>query len=351
MGMSHPEHHHGHGKAGHADHHRGYGHGHAHGHGHAREHDHDHDDGQHHHSHHGAGHHHALPDNSRAFAIGVTLNLGFVLVEVFFGLLSNSLSLLADAGHNFGDVLGLLLAWGAAAMARTVPSKRWTYGLRGTTILAALGNALLLLVAVGIILWEAIGRLSHPEPVASVTIIWVALAGVLVNSATALMFMRGRKHDLNIRGAYMHMVADAAISLGVAAAGLGMMLTGWSWLDPAVSISVAIFILIGTWQLLAESVRLAVHAVPTNVEPAAVHEFLSKLPGVAEVHDLHIWGMSTTEVALTAHLVMPGGHPGDDFFAEVGQQLTEKFRIVHPTIQIETGNGSQPCALAPDHVV
>jgi cobalt-zinc-cadmium efflux system protein len=236
-------------------------------------------------------------------------------------------------------------------MARTVPSKRWTYGFRGTTILAALGNALLLLMAVGIILWEAVGRFSNPEPVASATIIWVALVGVVINAATALMFMKGRKHDLNIRGAYLHMVADAAISLGVAAAGVGMMMTGWTWLDPAVSISVALFILIGTWHLLTESVRLAVHAVPTDVEPSEVRAYLATLPGVAEVHDLHIWGMSTTEVALTAHLVMPGGHPGDDFFADVGAALAAKFRIVHPTIQIETGTGSRPCALAPDHVV
>jgi cobalt-zinc-cadmium efflux system protein len=292
-----------------------------------------------------------LPDSSRAFAIGVGLNLGFVALEIFFGLASNSLSLLADAGHNFGDVLGLLLAWGATAMSRTMPSMRWTYGLRGTTILAALGNAMLLLVAVGIIVWEALGRFSHPESVASTTVIWVALAGVLVNGATALMFVKGRKHDLNLRGAYLHMVADAAISLGVAAAGVGMLFTGWSWLDPVVSITVALFILVGTSQLLSESFRLAVHAVPTNVEPAEVRQFLAGLNGVAEVHDLHIWGMSTTEVALTAHLVMPGGHPGDDFFAAVGRDLAQKFQIVHPTLQIETGTGTQPCALAPDHVV
>lgn len=310
---------------------------------------HDHDHG---HAHdHGAHGHSHLPSTGRAFAIGVALNLGFVVVEVVYGLFANSLALLADAGHNFGDVLGLLLAWGASALAAKGPSLRLTYGLRGTTILAAMGNAMILLVAIGVIGWEAVGRLSNPEPVMSTTVIWVALVGVAINTATALMFMKGRANDLNIRAAYLHMAADAAISLGVAVAGIGMLYTGWLWLDPVVSIVLAITIFVGTWGLLKESIQLALQAVPAGIDPLAVRRHLAVLPGVHEVHDLHIWGMSTTETALTAHLVMPGGHPGDDFLARVAHDLSEKFKIGHSTLQVETATGSEPCALAPEHVV
>ena len=301
---------------------------------------------------HGRSHgHHGPVDPNRAFAIGVVLNLGFVAVEVAFGLRADSLALLADAGHNFSDVLGLLFAWGAAALATSRPSSRFTYGLRGSTILAALGNAMLLLLATGGILWEAIRRLQEPAPVAGGMVIWVATAGVVVNLATALMFLRGRERDLNLRGAFLHMAADALVSVGVIVAGIVMLYTGWLWLDPAVSLAIGLVILFGTWGLLRESVQLALHAVPAGVDAQAVRRHLDALPGVAQVHDLHIWGMSTTETALTVHLVMPGGHPGDDFLAGVCDGIQHRFGICHSTVQVETATGSAPCALAPDHIV
>ena len=306
---------------------------------------HDHDHG------HGHVHHHGRVDPTRAFAVGVALNLGFVIVEVVFGIRADSLALLADAGHNFSDVIGLLFAWGAVALAASKPSSRFTYGLRGSTILAALGNAMLLLLATGGIVWEAIRRLQEPAPVASATVIGVAAAGVVVNLATALMFLRGREHDLNIRGAFLHMAADALVSVGVIAAGVAMLYTGWLWLDPAASLAIGLVILFGTWGLLRESVQLALHAVPAGVDAEAVRRHLAGLPGVAQVHDLHIWGMSTTEVALTVHLVMPDGHPGDDFLAGLCDEIHRRFGIGHSTVQLETATGSAPCALAPDHVV
>jgi cobalt-zinc-cadmium efflux system protein len=287
----------------------------------------------------------------RAFAVGVALNLGFVIAEVVFGIWADSLALLADAGHNFSDVVGLVFAWGAAALATTRPSTRFTYGLRGSTILAALGNAMLLLVATGGIVWEAIRRLQEPAPVASAIVIWVAAAGVVVNLGTALMFMRGREHDLNVRGAFLHMAADALVSVGVIVAGIAMAYTGWLWLDSAASLVIALVILLGTWGLLRESVQLALHAVPDRVDALAVRKHLCGLPGVREIHDLHIWGMSTTETALTVHLVMPEGHPGDDFLATVCQQMQVRFGIGHSTLQVETATGSAACPLAPDHVV
>ena len=287
----------------------------------------------------------------RAFAIGVVLNAGFVLVEWTFGVLANSLALIADASHNFGDVLGLLLAWGAAALARRRPSPRFTYGLRSSTILAALANAALLLVITGGIAWEAILRFRNPASIDAPVVIWVAALGVLVNTATALLFMSGRKRDLNLRGAYLHMAADAAVSLGVVVAGLLTLATGWTWLDPVVSLAIVAVILLGTWGLLRDATRLALHAVPEGVDPAIVRRFLERQPGVKEVHDLHIWGMSTTETAMTAHLVMPGGHPGDAFIAELADRMDHDLGIAHATLQVETGSGAQPCALAPDHVV
>jgi cobalt-zinc-cadmium efflux system protein len=317
-------------------------------------HDHDHPahshDGASHaddHSHdadHGGFHHHHVPDSNRAFAIGVTLNIGFVIVEVAFGLWTNSLALLADAGHNFSDVIGLLLAWGAMRLALRKPSARYTYGLGGATILAALANAMLLLLATGAIMLEAVQRLHSPEPVGGKVMIIVALVGVLINGATALLFMRGGKHDLNMRGAYLHMAADAAVSLGVVVVGVLILLGGGAWLDPVASLLIALVILVGTWGLLRESVQMALQAVPTHIDALAVKTYLSALPGVTEVHDLHIWGMSTTETALTVHLVMPGGHPGDAFFASLADGLLHKFRIAHPTIQIETGTGTLECA-------
>src|SRR6185312_7546116 len=315
-------------------------------------HDQDHAHGARHaHDLHGHGHGHGPVDSTRAFVVGVALNLGFVIAEVAFGIRADSLALLADAGHNFSDVLGLLFAWGAVALAARVPSTRFTYGLRGSTILAALGNAMLLLLATGGIVWEAIRRLQDPAPVASGTVIWVAAAGVVVNLATALMFLRGRESDLNIRGAFLHMAADALVSVGVIVAGVVMLYTGWLWLDPAVSLAIGLVILGGTWGLLRESVQLALHAVPEGVDPDAVRRHLCALRGVAQVHDLHIWGMSTTETALTVHLVMPDGHPGDDFLAGLCEEIHERFGIGHSTVQVETASGSAPCALAPDHVV
>lgn len=287
----------------------------------------------------------------RAFAIGVALNAGFVLVEWTFGVLANSLALIADASHNLGDALGLLLAWGAAALARRRPSARFTYGLRSSTILAALANAALLLVITGGIAWEAILRFRNPASIDAPVVIWVAALGILINTATALLFLSGRKQDLNLRGAYLHMAADAAVSLGVVIAGLLTLATGWSWLEPVVSLAIVAVILLGTWGLLRDATRLALHAVPEGVDPVNVRRFLERQPGVEEVHDLHIWGMSTTETAMTAHLVMPGGHPGDAFIAELADRMAQDFGIAHATLQVETGSGAQPCALAPDHVV
>lgn len=287
----------------------------------------------------------------RAFALGVALNAGFVLAEWVFGVLANSLALIADASHNLGDVLGLLLAWGAAALARRLPSPRFTYGLRSSTILAALANATLLLVITGGIAWEAVLRFRDPAPVEAPIVIWVAAVGVVINAATAMLFLSGRKHDLNLRGAFLHMAADAAVSLGVVIAGLLTLATGWSWLDPVVSLGIVAVILLGTWGLLRDAIRLALHAVPDGVDPANVRRFLERQPGVEEVHDLHIWGMSTTETALTAHLVMPGGHPGDAFITGLADRMDREFGIAHATLQVETRSGAQPCALAPDHVV
>ena len=299
---------------------------------------------------HGHGHAHAPTSFGRAFAIGVVLNAAFIAIEAIYGVIAHSLSLLADAGHNLSDVLGLIVAWVAATLARKPPSGRFTYGLGGSTILAALFNAILLMVAVGAIAWEAIGRFSRPEPVAGATVMTVAGIGILVNGVTAWLFAAGRKDDINIRGAFVHMAADAAVSLAVVLAGLVITLTGWLWLDPATSLLVAIAIVAGTWGLLRDSVAMSVAAAPAHVDVAEVQSYLESLSGVATVHDLHVWPMSTTETALTAHLVRPGGHPGDVVLAETARELKRRFRIGHCTLQIEL-DSSHPCALEPDHVV
>ncbi|SOB88185.1 cobalt-zinc-cadmium efflux system protein [Sphingomonas guangdongensis] len=301
-------------------------HGHSHGHEH----------GEHGH------HHHAPADFGRAFAIGAALNIAFVVVEAGFGLAAHSVALLADAGHNLSDVLGLLVAWGAATLARRPASGRFTYGLKSSSILAALANGVLLLLAVGAILWEAVRRLADPPPVAAGTLIWVAAAGIVVNTATALLFARGRHGDLNIRGAYLHMTADALVSTGVVIAGIVIAATGWRWVDPAVSLVIVAVILVGTTGLLRDALVMALQAVPRSIDPAAVRALLAGLPGVARVHDLHIWPMSTTENALTAHLVMPGGHPGDAFLSEVQHRLAHDHAIGHTTLQIELAD-AQPC--------
>jgi cobalt-zinc-cadmium efflux system protein len=292
----------------------------------------------------GHSHDHYPVDYSRAFAIGVALNVAFVVVEAVAGLMIGSLALLADAGHNLSDVLGLLLAWGAAALSKRRPTPQRTYGLRRSSILAAVLNAVLLLVAVGGIAWEAVRRLFATEPPPGPAVIWVAAAGVAVNTVTALLFRRGREADVNIRGAYLHMAADAGVSAGVVAAGVVMQWTGWGWLDPAVSLLIAGVILAGTWGLLRESFDLAVDAVPRGIDAAAVRHYLAGLPGVTDVHDLHVWALSTTETALTVHLVMPGHSAGDDLLARVSREVHDRFGIEHATVQIEDGGGAGcPC--------
>ena len=304
----------------------------------------------HHHDHHHHSHD-SIDPTQRAFAVGVILNLIFVAVELFFGFQANSLALLADAGHNFSDVIGLLIAWGALLLSKRKPSSRFTYGLRSSTILAALANAMLLLVAVGGIIWEASHRLFTPEMVSGNTMIWVALLGVIINTGTALMLQQGSKIDMNVRGAFLHMVADAAVSLGVVVAGLGMLWLGWTWLDGAVSMLIALVILLSTWGLFREAINLSLHAVPAQINPEVVRTYLAELTGVSEVHDLHIWAMSTTDIALTAHLLMPSGHPGDDFLREAAEQLENWFHIHHATLQIEVGSSGMACHLASDDVV
>ncbi len=285
-------------------------------------------------------HDHAAPAvRSRAFALGMALNAAYILAEAFFGLRYHSLALLSDAGHNLGDVLGLGLAWGAALLAVRPPSGRHTYGLRRASVLAALVNAILLLVAVGAIALEAVQRFRAPQPVAGAAVMAVAGVGVAINAASALLFLRGRDRDLNVRGAFTHMAADAAVSLGVVLAGLVILRTGWLWLDPLVSLLIAVAIVRGTWDLLQESVHLAMDAVPRAIDSAAVDRFLRSLPGVTDLHDLHIWGMSTTETALTAHLVVPEAAVDDDLLCRVAADLHARFGIDHTTIQLERGDG------------
>lgn len=322
-----------------------HAHDHGHGHGHA------HEDGHGHgHSHSHAPHSRAPKDLGRAFAIGVALNLGIVVLQAVYGLLANSMALLADAGHNLSDVFGLLVAWGASVLVRRAPTPRFTYGLGGSSILAALANAIFLLVACGAIGWEAVQRFHAPQHVAGTTVMVVAGLGIVINGATAWLFASGRRDDINVRGAFLHMAADAAISLGVVVAGAATMLTDWLWLDPAVSLVIVALIVWSTWGLLRTSVAMAMQAVPPRIDIAAVREFLLARPGVARVHDLHIWPTSTTETALTCHLVMPGGHPGDAFTLGTAAALAERFHIGHSTIQIELSEDTD-CALAPDHVV
>jgi cobalt-zinc-cadmium efflux system protein len=322
--------------------------GHDHDHHDHHDHVHDHD---HAHHHQGPGHVHAPASFGRAFAIGCILNVGFVIAEWLFGAMAHSLALMADAVHNLGDVLALVLAWVAAGLARRPPSERFTYGLRGSSILAALVNGGALLVITGGLGWEALRRLPHPDAVEGGTVIGVALAGVVVNGVTALLFMQGGRKDLNMRGVYLHMVADAAVSLAVAIAGVGVLFTGWNWLDPALTLIVSAVILWGSWDLLRQSIRLALQAVPAGIETTSVRDLLAGLPGVSEVHDLHIWAMSTSENALTAHLVMPSGHPGDGFLHDACGLLEQRFGIHHATLQIEVANTGAACALAPAHVV
>ena len=286
---------------------------------------------------HGHGHDHAPRDFGRAFAIGVLLNSAFVLIEAGFGLWSGSMALVADAGHNLSDVLSLLIAWGAAYMSERPANARYTYGYKSSSILAALANAGLLLVALGAILIETVDRLFNPSAVEGMTMVVIAGIGIVINGATALMFMRGRKHDLNIRAAFLHMAADALVSVGVVAAGIAILLTGALWIDPVTSLVIVAIIGWGTWGLLKDSVRMGLHAVPDAIDETEVRAYLGSLPGVGAVHDLHIWPMSTTETALTAHLVMPDGYPGSAFMREIAHELDHRFHIGHATVQVETG--------------
>ena len=312
---------------------------HAHGHGH--------DDGHAHaHDHHAHSHRHAPANFDRAFAIGVGLNVAFVVAELVFGLRTHSLALVADAGHNLGDVLGLVLAWVGTVLARREPTRRRTYGMRRFSILAAIANAGILLIAVGAIIVEAVERLRHPAPIAGGVVSIVATVGIVINLGTALAFMRGREHDLNIRGAFLHMLGDAAASAGVVVAGLLIAATGLLWIDPVVSLLLAALITWSTWGLARDSVNLALDAVPAGIDPVEVETMLRTLEGVVEVHDLHIWGMSTTDVALTAHLIRPC-HGGEDaLLATATRQLRDRFGIAHATLQVEQGLAIHPCDLA-----
>lgn len=285
-----------------------------------------------------------------AFAVGTALNVTFVIVEATFGILGNSTALLADAGHNLSDVFGLLVAWAAARMSQRAPTKRYTYGLGSSSILAALFNAVFLLTAVGAIAWEAIQRFAHPEPVVGKTVLIVAGIGIIINGLTAWLFASGRRGDINIRGAFLHMAADAAVSAGVVAAGAAIVVTGWQWIDPAASLVICAIIIWSTWSLLRDSIRMSLDAVPPGIEERQVRSYLEQLPGVAGLHDLHIWPISTTDTALTCHLVMPGGCPGDAFLMATAHELGQRFSIGHTTLQIETSESTR-CALAPSEVV
>jgi cobalt-zinc-cadmium efflux system protein len=303
------------------------------------------------HDHDHAGQSHGPPSNNAAFAIGVVLNLGFVVAEVFYGLAAHSLALISDAGHNLSDVFCLLLAWGATYLTRSAPTKRRTYGWRRSSILAALINAIVLLVVVGGITVEAIRRFAHPETVAGGTVMAVAAAGIVINTISAWLFMAGRKSDLNLKGAFLHMAGDAVVSVGVVIAAFAIRMTGWHWLDPAVSLAIGAVIVWGTWGLLRESINLSMDAVPEGIDPHAVEDYLEGLAGVTAVHDLHIWAMSTTEVALTVHLVMEEAPRNDLLLHNVCDELRERFGIGHATTQIECGNCDRPCQQAPVHVV
>jgi cobalt-zinc-cadmium efflux system protein len=333
------------------DHHHAHGHGDGHehegAHAHPEDHGHDHEASYGH-----GGHQHGAPsDFSAAFAIGISLNLAFVVVETVYGILAHSMALVADAGHNLSDVLGLGLSWGATILAKRAPTIRRTYGLKASTILASLANALVLLFVTGGIAWESVRRLAEPANVSEKTVIVVALVGVAVNGVSALLFMSGSKGDLNIRSAFLHLASDAVLALGVAVAGGVILFTGWNWLDPVVSLVLSATILFSTWSLLRSSTDLALSAVPEHIKPEAVRQLLAELPGVQAVHDLHIWAISTTETALTVHLEVPGTI-ACEASAKANKLLRDRFGIGHCTIQVEASKAEGAhCSLAPDNVV
>lgn len=312
---------------------------------HVNSHDHAHEG----HSHGPLGHVHAPANFGPHFAIGVGLNAAFVLIEVVYGLASNSVALLADAGHNLSDALGLGVAWAAVILAKRKPSSRFTYGLGGTSILAALFNAVFLLIVVGGLTWEAIQRFSEPEPVGGKTVMIVAACGIVLNGFCAWLFASGSKGDLNVRGAFMHMASDALVSLGVVVGGLIILLTGWHWVDPVMSIVINIVIVVGTWSLLTGSLTMSLNAVPPGIDMTKVRTFLLGLPGVKDIHDLHVWSLSTTETALTCHLVTPDGHPGDEVLAHAAEELEEHFGIGHVTLQPEIAPSAAHVAAMHNH--
>nr|WP_183796610.1 cation diffusion facilitator family transporter [Paraburkholderia fungorum] len=298
------------------------------------------------HSHAGHSHAHApVAGHGRAFALAVALNVAIVVVQAVYGVIAHSTALLADAGHNLSDVLGLLLAWGAAWLSTRRPSARYTFGYGSSSILASLANAGLLLFACGVIVAEAIGRLMNPAPVAGLVVFVVATVGVVVNGFSAWLFMRGQKDDLNIRGAFLHMAADAGISAAVAISGLVILYTDWTWLDPVMSLLVVAVVIYGTWGLLRDSVRMALDAVPPGVDLQPIRDYLAGQPGVTDVHDLHVWALSTTGNALSAHLVMPAGHPGDESIDDIVITLRERFSMQHATLQVDLGTTEHQCAM------
>ncbi|MBN0987912.1 cation diffusion facilitator family transporter [Amphritea pacifica] len=298
----------------------------------------------HHHSHH-PGHSHQVTDYNRAFAIGIVLNLMFVVIEVIYGVLSESLALIADAGHNLSDVFSLILAWGASFLASKAATEKRTYGLRKATVMASLASAILLLIALGGIAWEAVGRFSNPTPVGGMTVIVVAAIGVVINTLTALLFFSGQKDDLNIKGAFLHMAADAVVSLGVVIAGLFILFKGWLWIDPVISLIIVAVILVGTWGLLKDSMNYALDAVPDSVDIPALKQYLNGLESVERIHDLHVWPLSTTEIALTVHLVVSDSKLDNRFLCDQQQYLHDHFGIAHSTIQIESSTEEQNCML------
>jgi cobalt-zinc-cadmium efflux system protein len=298
---------------------------------------------------HGRHHDHAPANFDKAYIIGITLNTAFVILEAVYGIIGHSLALFADAGHNLSDVLALVLAWIASLLSKKRPTVKRTYGFRRSSILAALFNAVFLLVAIGAIAWQAISRFTDPTPVTGHTVILVAAVGIAINAATAFLFMSGRKSDINVRGAYLHMAADALVSVGVVIAGIIISFTNWLWLDPAASLVIVLVIFVSTWRLLIDSFNMALDVAPDSIDVATVKAYLASLPSVTEVHDLHIWAMSTTEVALTVHLVMKDLAKQDDVIKRASKELHDKYGIEHPTIQVE--NGTYACNLAPDEMV
>ena len=327
---------------GHGEHHHHDDHGHNHGTHHSHSHSHDHGHGHHH-------HHAPVAGHGFAFALAVALNVAIVVIQAVYGVLAHSTALLADAGHNLSDVLGLLLAWGAAWLATRRPSARYTFGYGSSSILASLANAALLLFACGVIVAEAIDRLMNPAPVAGLAVFVVAAVGMVVNGLSACLFMRGQKDDLNIRGAFLHMAADAGVSAAVAISGLVILYTNWTWLDPLMSLLVVAVVVYGTWGLLRDSVRLALNAVPSGVDVERIRDYLADQPGVEDVHDLHIWALSTTGNALSAHLVMPAGHPGDERLDGIVLALRERFSMQHATLQVDLGTTDHRCAMEHPH--